>query len=89
MSERPDGGRRGFLLALGRYSLAVLLSAGVGGLSVRRRGRCQDPGLCRQCALLQTCDLPNAVSARESAEPGQGWNDARETEEDDAARVPA
>ncbi len=89
MSERPDGTRRGFLLVLGRYSLALLLSAGVGGLSLRRRGDCRDPGLCRQCALLERCDLPGAVSIRESVEATQGCTDARETEEDNTARVPA
>jgi hypothetical protein len=89
VSERSDESRRGFLLAMGRYSLALLLSAGVGGLSLRRRGRCEDPGLCRQCALLEGCELPSAVSLRQSTEDVQGCTDARETEEDDAAGVPA
>jgi len=89
VSERPEASRRGFLLALGRYSLALLLSGGVGALSLRRRGRCEDPGFCRQCARLETCDLPVAVSLREATGDHQGRTDAREAEEDDAAGVPA
>lgn len=89
MSERSGGSRRDFVRAMGRYSLAGLLSAGVGGLAFRRRGRCKAPGLCPQCALLEACDLPDAVSVRQSTQGRQGWTDARETEEDDATGVPA
>jgi hypothetical protein len=88
VNETPDGTRRGFLLTMGRYSLALLVGGGVGLLSLGR-GECTDQGLCRQCALFEGCELPVAVSLRQSAEARRGWTDATETAEDDAKGVPA
>ncbi len=84
MSGESGQDRRGFLRAAGRWSLALLLSGGVGALSLGRRDRCANAGLCGGCRALQTCELPDAVTFRQTERDVQGWTDARADREDDA-----
>ena len=64
--------RRGFLKSLAR--LSVLAGMGVAGAAFLR-GRlrpigetCVNEGVCRGCAVLGGCGLPQALSVRERAE---------------------
>lgn len=64
--------RRAFLRALARYPLLAGLVLLGGALAVRRQGNspaaaCLKQRVCRDCALYSGCELPQAVSARNSA----------------------
>ncbi|MFQ5808349.1 MAG: hypothetical protein ACE5JM_01915 [Armatimonadota bacterium] len=72
MSQRVDAGRRGFLLRMGRYALALLLGGGIGALVAREGEACTTRDMCRGCAVLDTCDLPEALSARRAARGERG-----------------
>lgn len=68
--------RRGFLRSIGRASLALALGGGVGAL-VARNGECPSPGLCRGCASLGACELPEAMTARQAMQDERGRTDVR------------
>jgi hypothetical protein len=63
--------RRAFLKACGRYGLLAGLAALTTRLLTRDRGtdgnqRCLSAGVCRNCAELARCDLPNAQDAKQA-----------------------
>ena len=66
MTRRTGSGRRGFLLGIGRGVLALLLGGGVGAMILRDGNECVNQGLCHGCAVLDTCRLPEAMSARQA-----------------------
>ena len=66
-SDEGQGARREFLLAAGRYAVALLLTGGVGAMALRDGGQCANQGLCAGCETLERCDLPQASSARRMA----------------------
>jgi len=66
VSAPADTNRRAFLSATGRIALGALLAGGVGALASRDRRTCREPDLCRECAAFADCDLPAAVSARQT-----------------------
>lgn len=62
--------RRHLLAAVLRYAtLGLLGTAGASVISRRRRlvreGKCINDGVCRSCVVLETCGLPQALSAKE------------------------
>ena len=77
MSDRTDTSRRHWLRSVGRLSLAAALGGGVTALVARNDAECTDPGLCRGCAELARCNLPNAASVRQAIRDKQGYTDAR------------
>lgn len=66
MTERVTMGRRDWLRAVGRASLAAVLGGGVAALALRDGGRCLVPALCRGCRSLDGCALPNAVLMKQA-----------------------
>lgn len=72
MSLRDGRGRREFLRGVGRYALALLLGGGVGAMVARDGRGCANPGICRDCAALEGCRLPQALQFRQAprGEPG-------------------
>ncbi|MGD2175748.1 MAG: hypothetical protein PVJ27_10130 [Candidatus Brocadiaceae bacterium] len=72
MSRQPDTGRRRFLLAMGRSALALLLGGGIGALIARDGEECTPRGMCRGCAVLDTCHLPEALAARRAGRGKRG-----------------
>ena len=67
--------RRSVLTGALRY-VALGTLAAVGGLAVAKRrrlvaeGTCINEGLCRGCAILAQCSLPEAVVVKQSTERG-------------------
>lgn len=66
--QTPD--RRQMLTSTLRYAtLGLLGTFGASVISQRRRlvreGKCINEGVCRGCEILQTCTLPQALSAKE------------------------
>jgi hypothetical protein len=65
--------RRAVLTGALRYAALGALAA-AGGLTVAKRrrlvaeGKCINDGLCRGCAILARCDLPEALVTKQSAE---------------------
>ena len=62
--------RRQLLTAALRYAtLGLFGAAGASVISRRRRlareGKCINDGVCRGCEVLETCGLPQALSAKE------------------------
>jgi hypothetical protein len=59
-----------FAGALRYGTLAVLTAGGAGMFAKRRRlvreGKCINKGICAGCEVLERCDLPEALSARET-----------------------
>ena len=68
-SQHPN---RRELLADGlRFAaLGALASVGTAAIEKRRRmagqGKCVTDGICRRCEVLNTCSLPQALSARKA-----------------------
>ena len=63
--------RRELFAVVGRYAALGLLTAGGAGILAKRRrlvrlGKCIGSGTCSGCEILARCDLPRALSARES-----------------------
>ena len=63
--------RRELFAAVGRYAALGLLTAGAAGIFAKRRrlvrqGKCIGSGTCTGCEILARCDLPRALSARET-----------------------
>jgi hypothetical protein len=63
--------RREFLLKTGRYALFGTLAA-VSALSIKRSGRsaggqCTLNNYCRECGIIQRCDLPEAIRERSAS----------------------
>ena len=63
-------GRRDFLRSLGRYLMLGGLVCAGGILAVKSRsaaseGKSVDIGVCRSCLILNTCDKPTALLAKE------------------------
>ncbi len=68
--------RRNFLRSLARYSILGILASTTGVLVARRRGWFEDclfPAekrvsldICQGCRILDNCDLPEALAAREN-----------------------
>jgi len=83
VNRESETDRRDFLRAAGRWALAGLLSGGVGALSVGRRDRCTNAGLCRGCGAWETCELPEAVALRQAERHARGRSDAGEAGEVD------
>ena len=71
MSQGTGPGRRGFLVAVGRYGFGLLLGGGVGAMVARDGDECINLGVCRGCAVLDTCELAEAVLARRTTRDGQ------------------
>jgi len=84
-----DMERRDWLRTVGRLGVAVALGGGVGALALRPGRRCEEASLCRGCALLERCELPDAASMRQAVRNEQGWIDARQAEDDDPTGVRA
>ncbi|MHC4622815.1 MAG: hypothetical protein ACYS4W_02820 [Planctomycetota bacterium] len=64
--------RREMLLAFLRYGvLAVLVAAGASAFVKRRRlereGKCINGRACRDCSILDRCELPAALSAKRNS----------------------
>jgi len=62
--------RRQLLAGVLRYAtLGTLGAVGVSVVAKRRRlvreGKCINSGICRGCEILEKCDLPQALSAKE------------------------
>ena len=64
MSDDYNESRREFFRTLGRGVLAALCLAGIGALTLKPGETCDRNGLCRGCASLADCSLPQALSAR-------------------------
>jgi len=60
--------------------LALLVGGGVGALALRD-GECAGGALCRGCAELSTCGLPDAASLRRTEGTEQRWTDGGQAEE--------
>ncbi|HEY3376947.1 MAG TPA: hypothetical protein VGL77_05570 [Armatimonadota bacterium] len=57
--------RREFFRSLIRYALLTLFGGGISLLLGRRwEESCHNAGICRGCASLRICGLPQALSAR-------------------------
>ncbi len=65
--------RREFFGSAARYGLLALLTT-VAGLAARSRAsadrRCVNRGLCRGCAVFESCGLPPALSAKSAQKGG-------------------
>jgi len=61
------GNRREFFRSSARYALLALLAIGAGFAARAKRAgqRCIGQGICRSCAVFDTCGLPQALSAKE------------------------
>ncbi len=62
--------RRQLLAAALRYGTLGLFATAGGSFFVKRRrlvreGKCINDGVCRGCEVLETCGLPQALSAKE------------------------
>jgi hypothetical protein len=65
----PDPRRRQFLSLIARVAAAAAMVATVGSLMARehRQGEeCTSNGVCRDCASLRDCALPQAMSCRQA-----------------------
>jgi len=63
--------RRYLFAAVCRYGALGLLTAGAAGIFAKRRrlvrqGKCMSSGICTGCEILARCDLPRALSAKET-----------------------
>ncbi|MBL7186654.1 MAG: hypothetical protein ISS70_10050 [Phycisphaerae bacterium] len=63
--------RRELFAAACRYAALGLLTAGAAGIFAKRRrllrqGKCINSGICTGCDILVRCDLPRALSAKET-----------------------
>jgi len=63
--------RRELFAAACRYGVLGLLTAGAAGIFAKRRrlirkGKCIGSGACTGCVILARCDLPRALSAKET-----------------------
>ena len=63
--------RRELFAAACRYAALGLLTAGAAGIFAKRRrllrqGKCISSGMCTGCEILARCDLPRALSAKET-----------------------
>ena len=63
--------RRELFAAVGRYAALGLLTAGAAGIFAKRRrlirqGKCTSARTCAGCEILSSCDLPAALSAKET-----------------------
>lgn len=66
--------RRVFIDAL-RYAVIGVIGVGSGLAFAKRRrllreGKCVNDGICRQCEIFETCDLPQALVVREMSAKG-------------------
>lgn len=67
MKDKTDESRRAFLLTLARGLVAGGLLAGAAALLAKHGGeRCNGDGICRDCAALAECGLPQALSVKEA-----------------------
>jgi len=67
------GNRREFLRSGIRYGLLVCVGAVAALLTVRRRNhlpgqQCVSDGICRNCGVLGSCSLPQALSLKRAIE---------------------
>jgi hypothetical protein len=69
VSKGYDENRREFLRSLGRKTALGALVLGTGSLVARpgNREECVSNGICRGCAEVAECGLPQALSFKESA----------------------
>jgi len=63
--------RRELFMAACRYAAMGLLTAGGAAIFAKRRrlvreGKCIGSGACTGCVILARCDLPRALSAKET-----------------------
>ncbi|MHC4119969.1 MAG: hypothetical protein ACYSWO_20940 [Planctomycetota bacterium] len=67
--------RRELFASVCRYAALGLLTAGAAGVFAKRRrlirqGKCIAGGACSGCEVLARCELPAALSARETTNGG-------------------
>jgi hypothetical protein len=61
--QEPNRSRREFFRAAGRYTLLTCLAV-VGAVAGTRKQTCVNQGICGGCGEFSQCNLPAAVSAK-------------------------